>query len=84
MSKRNKFDGGEIRFVADNMTFHTRHYVEAAQKAAYRRSRNKRMSPEQQAVFRTLSDKMKRALKTQPSGWFDSAILNAEEDGHAD
>ena len=68
------FDGGEIRFVAENMDCHTRVYVEAARQAALRRARSSRLNRGARKEFASLAEKMKHALETWPRGKFDSAV----------
>ena len=71
---RNRFDRGEIEFVAENMEVHTREYVIATRQAALRRARDRRWSGEPAEAMRKAADTMGDAIKTWPRGRFDSRI----------
>ena len=75
--KRQKFDVGEIEFVAANMNCITRDYVIKTRRAAMARSRRKDWPAEARKRMSEAADKMKQALDTWPAGRFDSAVPNA-------
>lgn len=79
MTRRFKFDVGEIEFVAANLDCHTRHYIVAARRAAMARARRRWWPDEARDRMRRAASAMKKALDEWPIGQFDSSMPNTDK-----